>query len=548
MDPLKAGTLNLKPPTQVANSQPVQMTRAEYQAKYGAIPAQEPVKMTRAEYQAKYGSLPETPQQPKTLGEKLSARGSSIIEAVKKPVSLLNLKGDLNRKVLRTGGAIAGGINDIIGSAVSPVLGAIANTKPVQSFLESKPVKLGIEKAGNLLAPVAKGVETFSNKFPEGAQDVKDIGNILSVLPVGKVASVAGTAGKESVRNMAKQSVESGIEKGLKESLSSTKGVMSKVQLAKQKNVDLHSILSERPLYEGIKVENRRVNPDKAIEVLDTRIDSLLDSKSQMLPEIDRITGKTSKEVIRKKALESVMEDRKGGVMTLDDKELMSAINRQIDELPDELSPSEIDSLRARFRQSARDAKGLQKRDSEYKALENATRDTVFDITENLPMDTGKQFPALNKYVKDMIETKTFLDKTLRGQVVKGGRLSGLFARGVGAIAGSSHGVIGTLVGAELGGAISNILTNNQLGSAIKLRLIKGMTDNPEIIKQAENMLQSVKDYKVPTLPGKGESSYKVPTLYGTPKGKITPNLQEAVDVGNVESGKIVPTKGNSSP
>ena len=89
------------------------------------------------------------------------------------------------------------------------------------------------------------------------------------------------------------------------------------------------------------------------------------------------------------------------------------------------MSLKEIDQFRATFRQSARDAKGLLKRSSEYATLEKALRDTEFNITDNLQslgIEKAGEFKSLNNYVKDMINTSEFLNKTLRGQTVKGGR------------------------------------------------------------------------------------------------------------------------------
>lgn len=68
------------------------------------------------------------------------------------------------------------------------------------------------------------------------------------------------------------------------------------------------------------------------------------------------------------------------------------------------------------------------------------------------------------------------------------------------------------------------------------------------IIDSLEEYIKSVSTKPLLQLPERSSVLPKKPTLYGTPKGKITPNLQEAVDVVNVESGKIVPTKGNPKP
>jgi hypothetical protein len=65
----------------------------------------------------------------------------------------------------------------------------------------------------------------------------------------------------------------------------------------------------------------------------------------------------------------------------------------------------------------------------------------------------------------------------------------------VGAVAGSSGGVFGSLVGAEVGGILSDIVTNNQLGSSIKMALIREITDSPDAIKLAEELVRQADTY-----------------------------------------------------
>lgn len=326
-------------------------------------------------------------------------------------------------------------------------------------------------------------------------------------------AAIRGTA--KTVSTIANP--QKAIEREVDQLFKSTRGIESKVKLASQKNTDLRKIVSDPVVFKGIKVSNQTINPDEAIGVIDNRIETLISAKREMLPELDRYVPKLSREQIREDAIRRVA----GTASPADEQDIINAINKQVDALPEQVSLTELDSLRARFRKSSRDAKGLQKRDSEYSTLENSTRDLLFQATDNLPFDTNGQFAALNTYVKDMLETRQFLDKTLRGQKVKGGRLGIYAGRMVGAIAGIKGGVLGSIMTSELGGAIMSVITNNQLGNSMKMRLIRNITDDPKIIKEVEQLLKKSIDYQAPRLPaGQGpiiNQGRPIPVL---PKGR----------------------------
>ena len=74
----------------------------------------------------------------------------------------------------------------------------------------------------------------------------------------------------------------------------------------------------------------------------------------------------------------------------------------------------------------------------------------VFKATDNLPIETNGEFAKANNFIKNNLNTIEFLDKTLRGQIVKGGRLTKLGGRVVGGIVGSAGGFGLVLLGKKL--------------------------------------------------------------------------------------------------
>ena len=65
-------------------------------------------------------------------------------------------------------------------------------------------------------------------------------------------------------------------------------------------------------------------------------------------------------------------------------------------------------------------------------------------------------------------------------------------------------GPLGALAGNVLGGLIADIIVNNQLGSSFKMNLIRGLTDDPIILQQAEKLLQETQDFQPLMLPPRG--------------------------------------------
>lgn len=474
------------------------------------------------------------------IGQDAIKRGDAVVKSVtdigqsKNPVEAIARTAQVPLKAV---GSVAGFANDVIGAGVAPILEKTGLDKPlgaaVKAVADTKTAK--DIKAGYDLIPA------------EVKSALGDTANIAGFAPIGVGASVA-TKGAlkagEVVFDVAKNTkpiaalrggiepmVQKSINNDVKGLLNATRGISKQVQNAEARGADLSATLSDPSVFRGIKVQSGKINPDDAVAVIDDRIGRVMDAKHEMLPKIDKLVPETPRDVLRQRAI----EDIKGKFTPADETSLIEAINKQVDAIPETLKPSDIDSLRAKFRASARNAKGLQKSSSEYAALENAARDTVFDITDNLPVSGAEEYKALNNYVKNMITTKEFLDETLRGQIVKGGRLRGYAMRTIGAIAGTSHGPLGAIAGSEVGGLVADVITNNQLGSAVKMSLIKNITNDPEIIAQAQKLLGDIKDLNVPQLPpASGEFRSKTVGPKTIDLGSKTQSTIDAQERGNL--------------
>jgi hypothetical protein len=186
----------------------IQMTKAQYEAKYGATPTSTaPVKMTQAEYDAKYKpSLPVNKKEgyfSRVAGEYTKA-GQDIVSGINKSAEevqkglnqggiggALNVAKGLGRSALRTVGGVAG-------ATFAP----ITEAPIVKPALEA--VSTGISKIPGVETIVQKATE-LAKKHPESAKDLEDIINIATIAggsslqkPMGATLEKTGVALEKS--------------------------------------------------------------------------------------------------------------------------------------------------------------------------------------------------------------------------------------------------------------------------------------------------------------------------------------------------------------
>lgn len=147
-------------------------------------------------------------QQSPTLIEKLGNRASQAGKAITEEKNPF-------RSTLRFLGATAGGVNDIVNTAVAPILNktvdTISDVSAVQKFATTKPVSKGLGLIQKAVTKTSQEANKFAQAHPVIAQDVKDFGNIGSMLPIGKGLSVAKNTATPVV-NVAKKAVTASPE------------------------------------------------------------------------------------------------------------------------------------------------------------------------------------------------------------------------------------------------------------------------------------------------------------------------------------------------
>ena len=156
----------------------IQMTRKEYESKYGVAPT--PVKMTRAEYNSKYGPTPEesSPNYFQRVGTEFSNIGQDIVSGIKEGIKPFEFKEptELGRPI-RAGLRVVGGITR---GAFAPIFQAPGIKQLTEKVVEKA---TQIPGAHNLI----KELTDVAIKYPDAAKDLRDVVDIAT-FGIGKFA------------------------------------------------------------------------------------------------------------------------------------------------------------------------------------------------------------------------------------------------------------------------------------------------------------------------------------------------------------------------
>ena len=386
------------------------------------------------------------------------------------------------------------------------------------------------EVAGTKLESAGVGLDRIAEGL--GKKVGEKTGKIAEAIAKKKLAKKGNKVAK----------LEEGIKKDVDSFIEGNKSFSRKVNELGKTGTDIKQILSDPHTFKGLKIENGIVNPDGAINTIQGKINMLLDAKSKILPEVSKFTPKIPKERLRDTAVKYLEEE---GMLEADLADAIARLDRQLAAQPAELSIVQMDALRAKARKSSRNAKGQLKSQSEFAALENASREIVFDATDGLVAGSKGELAALNVQIKNLIAAEKFLDKTIRGAKVKGGRLGKISGRMIGVVAGTPGGVIGSLLGAEVGAVVADIVMNNQLGSSLKMKLVKTMVNDTALVAEIAKLVEEVQSFRPPEL-GAPTTEFRTQT----PSGKTielpgkSPSTIEALESqrNSLQTDQSIPT------
>jgi len=281
------------------------------------------------------------------------------------------------------------------------------------------------------------------------------------------------------------------FEKELKGMVDTNKAILKQQKKDLARGYDyVYDISRDGEVARGLNIENNRVNPDRAIEVIDGRIDAFEELSSQYIPAVD------AQNLVQKPKVKELIGDLRThlneqvtrGQLTKNQandffesgkKEIVGQFGKDLNA---EVTFVSLDKLRGTASKNVKEFYGDSINRGKWSNLYNSTRNSLYNRLDGIG-NVSKR--TINKHFEYLLGMRNFLDKTtggLRGATVKGGRLGKYFAKVIGAAAGGSLGgnPITSIVGAEIAGKISEILTNNTLGDSVKAQLIRDLVKDPE--------------------------------------------------------------------
>lgn len=492
----------------------VQMTRAEYEAKYGSpapAPSSAPVKMTRAEYDAKYAQT--TPANT-PLGA-LQRAGNAIKDQFQSSAAQANQAAEETRAatnpitkfegLLKFGAGVAG----VISAPAAPIFA---------------PVSALVQRAGQGYANTIPGIQQFATSkagqvTSRVAEDVANAGTIAGTLAGarGGVKAAETTGERLTSRTAPKETT------------------VPQERLVSKRNAELTKIESTnapvRRVIEKAKGQGIDVKADLAkLDVpLTTDAEGTLHTREAMqelntfLEPIERVVSDNLK--------------REGAAIPL--KDVQTRLTRAIDN-----SGLEADALESAYSKLDATMKGLSRRADENGRIPLAkVHDAKVSKYSTIDyMNEGAKIAdkAIARELKQLVEDHTrsadvkglngelsryfsvldLLEK-LDGKKVKGGRLGKYFAQTLGGIAGSHLGPFGTIAGAE----IARRLQGAALERTFPGRPGGGLQPSEAMIKAAQAAKQPRLGLPAPRegAPRTQTNGYEVIPL----KGKAQPSITD---------------------
>ena len=377
--------------------------------------------------------------------------------------------------------------------------------------------------------------------------------NPLLQIGLPRLATRATAKGRSTLASQA-------YERELQDIIDSQKSLINATQKIKKTSGHnyVRDISQDPDLARGLSVENNRVNPDRAIEVVRQRIDDFDENASQMLPEID------AQNLAQKQTVGSLVISLKenldkavsrGDITKNEARDMMLFGQKEIigqfgSDAAQQVSYVDLDKLRRTASKRVKEFYGDANAKNKWNNLYNSLRKSLYDGVSDVG---GISKKSINKQFEYMLGLESFLDKKLRGATVKGGRLGAYSGKIVGALAGSASGnPIISILGAELGSRVQNILQNRSLGNSMKAQQIRKLVKDPEIIKQLGEVIPLMKLGAVPSKILKLPAGGDIKTQFGTGRTiPVTPRGSTAEFTGSgpiADSGASRAVQGNFEP
>lgn len=394
-------------------------------------------------------------------------------------------KQSLTSTLIQGAGAVAGALTDIPVRAAQGLYEQVAS-KEAQESLYKAPEQLIKSPIGQKIGEVIKPIIETASQHPEATRNVEALLNIASVVPVGKLAQLGGKsvakfaplvkAGKEEAikagstltGTLQKKAVDS-IETAYRQAAGATITTAKRLQKAEAMGKDPARFLAERGIVPDI--EGGRMRTLAKADELNLQAAPLNDYLDDALKEIEYSVQPIKLSEYERRAIEKVRTQ--------------SNINKNIADSLESDIRKEIEGYRRNFGDEVtlRELNGIKKgkwsttpfdSTKPYQGTVNYEMGRAAkEIIEDTVPKESFSVKQLNEYIGDIYSAEKFL-RDLDNRVIKGGRLTPLFSRTIGAVTGASFGGgVGGILGALGGGWAADILQQASFSNPLKQLILK---------------------------------------------------------------------------
>src|SRR3990167_9408623 len=426
-------------------------------------------KLTTDELKAKYSQPIAEEKQQSVQSDSLSSKLGGRVEQFKTAMTQNAYPGQPTIGGL---GAIAGGINYTLGAVISPVIeGAtkkISSSPTVQKIAMSKPVSSALDVTNKSIGAIGNTYNEIEQAYPKTTQAVEDVANIVSLIPFGKGASVTAN----------------------------TIGDASKPLI--QKGADNATTNLANNLNETFKKVDDEIASDSR----------LLDDVIEQYPDTRILADDIAKEITQQIANDPILR-RQGAVVDVTAKAMEKLNDLIAQEGKTAFTLKDIQTFK----------KGMWEASKKFKISEAGKADAFSELGKSFMKIVEREIPDVNVHninakLGRTQEVYKMLDKlnSLQdgGMVLKGGKVgkyaTGVMGTGIGSLAGSAFGPLGTAIGGFVGYKATEILRNLSQKSAILgildrvlIKYAKEVPTDPAII-EARAFIDAVKNGKKPTI------------------------------------------------
>lgn len=347
------------------------VTDAYQQVKNGQTPQADPQNPSSTAY------VPQEQPPVDNLATKLNARAEQFNTAGKED-------GYFGQSILGRVGAVAGGINDIIGAAISPIINktvdVISDVPAVQQFAQTKPVSGALDVANTITQGIGQDYKAFEEANPKTGEFLADVGNIASLVPIGKGAQMTKNAAVDTTKLAARTALPNTSENVLN-------------RIARLDPRDANKFKSQFGESHG-KYLSRTGNIGTAEEILQNESKKFVQSLNDVDEAIATLEGKFKSDQVKIALKELAERENRIGVINEETRKIASLVRKEESE---GLTMAEINEVKRLFERNVKldfQKQNLPEGLARATRIDEGLREWQFKQAEKLGL---KNLPEMNR-------------------------------------------------------------------------------------------------------------------------------------------------------